>query len=239
VVVEGDFWTATQRNEFTGSLRTPVKPVFITLRVSVEEALRRVQLDPSRRLSRIPEVLRANNAEFALVEATSTDVVIDTTSDPVENVAAKITEALQPAASEVDSLFNDIDCLQIPVPDLEAGLAFYRDALCHSLIWRTEQAAGLRMPGCTAELVLQTDRPELEVNLSVASADTAAAAVACAGGSVLVAPFDISIGRCCVVQDPWGNRLVMLDHRKGRLLTDASGQVQLDEAGRPLTVGGP
>ncbi len=39
-----------------------------------------------------------------------------------------------------------IDALQIPVPDLDIGLAFYRDRLGHELVWRSETAAGLRMP---------------------------------------------------------------------------------------------
>ena len=32
-------------------------------------------------------------------------------------------------------LFRKVDCVRIPVPDLEAGLAFYRDQLGHALIW--------------------------------------------------------------------------------------------------------
>ena len=70
-------------------------------------------------------------------------------------------------------LFQKIDALHVPVPDLEAGLAFYRDQLGHALIWRTATAAGLRLPGTDAELVLQTERPELEANLVVPSADDA------------------------------------------------------------------
>ena len=38
-------------------------------------------------------------------------------------------------------LVRKVDCLQIPVSDLEAGLAFYRDRLGHDLIWRTQSAA--------------------------------------------------------------------------------------------------
>ena len=52
---------------------------------------------------------------------------------------------------------------------------------------------------------------------------------------MLVTPFDIAIGRCAVVQDRWGNRLVLLDHSKGRLLTDATGRVRVDAAGNPET----
>lgn len=124
-----------------------------------------------------------------------------------------------------EPLFRKIDCLQIPVPDLEAGLAFYRDQLGHELIWRTSTAAGLRLTDSDAEIVIQTERPELETNLTVASADAAAAAIVNAGGRVLVQPIDIQIGRCTVVADPWGNRLVLLDTSKGLLLTDERGSV--------------
>jgi catechol 2,3-dioxygenase-like lactoylglutathione lyase family enzyme len=124
-----------------------------------------------------------------------------------------------------EPLFRKIDCLQIPVPDLEAGLAFYRDRLGHALIWRTATAAGLRLPDSNAEIVIQTERRELETNLTVASADAAVVAIEAAGGRVVVPPFDIQIGRCAVVADPWGNRLVLLDTSKGLLVTDASGTV--------------
>ena len=122
-------------------------------------------------------------------------------------------------------LFRKVDCLQLPVPDLDAGLAFYRDRLGHELIWRTKTAAGLRMPDSDAEIVLQTEREEMEVDLLVASADAAAAAIDEAGGRVVVEPFDIQIGRCVVVEDAWGNRLVLLDMSKGRLATDTNGNV--------------
>ncbi len=118
------------------------------------------------------------------------------------------------------ALIRKIDCLQIPVPDLEAGLGFYRDCLGHEVLWRTETAAGLRMPESDAEIVIQTDREELEANLLVASAEEAVRRIVEAGGSVTVQPFDIQIGRCAVVADPWGNRLVLLDMSKGRLVTD-------------------
>ena len=39
-----------------------------------------------------------------------------------------------------DALFRKIDCLQIPVSDLDAALAFYRDRLGHALKWRTADA---------------------------------------------------------------------------------------------------
>lgn len=122
-------------------------------------------------------------------------------------------------------LIQSVDCVQIPVSNLEDALAFYRDRLGHELIWRTDTAAGLRIPDSEAEIVVQTERPELEPNLLVSSADEAAKRFVEAGGSVVVPPFDIPIGRCVIVRDPWGNRLVLLDMMRGRLATDERGYV--------------
>jgi predicted enzyme related to lactoylglutathione lyase len=124
-----------------------------------------------------------------------------------------------------DPLIRKIDCIQIPVPDLEAALAFYRDKLGHELKWRSENGAGLRLADSDAEIVLQTERPELEPNLLVDSADDAVQRFVEAGGSVVRPPFEIQIGRCAVVRDPWGNALVLLDLSKGLLRTDQHGNV--------------
>jgi predicted enzyme related to lactoylglutathione lyase len=124
-----------------------------------------------------------------------------------------------------DPLVTKIDCIQLHVADLQAGLAFYRDRLGHELIWLADRAVGLRLPGGEAEIVLQTERAELEVDLKVRSADAAAVRFQQAGGTVVVPPFDIQIGRAAVVEDPWGNRLVLLDASKGLLITDTDGRV--------------
>ena len=123
------------------------------------------------------------------------------------------------------ALIRKVDCVRLYVPDLEAGLNFYRDRLGHELIWRTETAAGLRLPESDSELVLQTEEQRQEVDLLVDSADEAAVRVEQAGGKVIVSPFDIQIGRCVVLEDPWGNPLVLLDTSKGLLKTDADGNV--------------
>lgn len=122
-------------------------------------------------------------------------------------------------------LIRKVDCVRFYVPDLEDGLAFYRDQLGHELIWRTDVAVGLRLPESDAEIVLQTEHHEPEVNLLVDSADEAAQRIYDLGGNILVPAFDIQIGRCVVVSDPWGNPLVLLDMSKGPLKTDAQKNV--------------
>lgn len=123
------------------------------------------------------------------------------------------------------ALIRKVDCVRLYVPDLEAGLTFYRDQLGHELIWRTKAAVGLRLPESDAELVLQIEDQKQEVDLLVDSADDAARLVEQAGGKLIVPPFDIQIGRCVVVEDPWGNPLVLLDTSEGLLKTDADGNV--------------
>jgi predicted enzyme related to lactoylglutathione lyase len=122
-------------------------------------------------------------------------------------------------------LFQAIDAVTIPVPDLDAGLRFYRDSLGHELRWRNDDIgqAGLAMAGGT-EIVLTT-RQRYEPDWLVASADEAAAAVRAAGGQVVTEPFDIPVGRLAVVADPFGNTLVVLDLSKGHYVTDAAGRV--------------
>jgi predicted enzyme related to lactoylglutathione lyase len=73
--------------------------------------------------------------------------------------------------------------------------------------------------------VLQIERPGIEVNLMVESVEAAVARIVDAGGAVVVPPFDIQIGRCVVVQDPWGTQLILLDASKGLLVTDADGNI--------------
>jgi lactoylglutathione lyase len=125
----------------------------------------------------------------------------------------------------VDPLFRKIDCLSLPVRDLDAALAFYSESLGHELIWRTDEAAGLRLPNSEAELVLHTDDRPMETDIAVASVPDALDAFTAAGGKVIAGPFDIRIGLCAVVADPFDNVLVLLDTSKGLLRVDAEKRV--------------
>jgi catechol 2,3-dioxygenase-like lactoylglutathione lyase family enzyme len=92
-------------------------------------------------------------------------------------------------------LVQNVDCIRLRVSDLDAGLVFYRDRLGHELIWCTDEAAGLRLSDSEAEIVLHAERADLEVDLKVRSAEAAALRFQGAGGTIIVPPFDIQIGR--------------------------------------------
>ena len=131
----------------------------------------------------------------------------------------------------MSALFRKLDCLSMPVDDLDVALAFYRDELGHELIWRDERAAGLRLPESDAELVLHLDPRGAETDLLVDSVPAAVERFVGAGGRVVAGPFEIRIGLCAVLEDPWRNRLVILDASKGQLRTDAAGNVVGTERG--------
>jgi predicted ATPase len=62
--------------------------------------------------------------------------------------------------------FRRVDCLALPVADLDEAIDFYGE-LGHEVLWRTATRAGLRLAESDAELVLQTERPDPETDLSV------------------------------------------------------------------------
>ena len=121
-------------------------------------------------------------------------------------------------------LFVAIDAVVVRVPDLDAGLAFYRDALGHELLWRTETMAGLRLGERGSEMVLSTELGP-ETDLLVDAVDDAVRRLVEAGASVVAQPRDIPVGRVAVVRDPFGNELTLVDLSKGRYETDATGRV--------------
>jgi predicted enzyme related to lactoylglutathione lyase len=123
-------------------------------------------------------------------------------------------------------MFRKIDCLLLRVPDLNAALEFYRNRLGLELSWRRgSESAGLKMQDSDSELVLIEEPGTPETDLLVESVEDACRKFEEAGGTVVERPFDISVGRCAVVKDPWDNSLVLLDLSKGPLRTDGSGNV--------------
>jgi lactoylglutathione lyase len=70
-----------------------------------------------------------------------------------------------------------------------------------------------------------TDERPIETDLLVASVTAAISRFVEAGGKVVAGPFEIRIGLCAMIEDPWQNRLVILDSSKGSLRADAEGNV--------------
>lgn len=126
--------------------------------------------------------------------------------------------------SAKQALFRKIDNHLLRVADLDAAISFYGDKLGHRLLWRSDQAAGFALPETDAELVVHLHIGP-ETDILVGNVDEAFAAILLAGGVAIEPPFDIAIGRCARIRDPFGNELVILDQSKGKLVTDRNGRV--------------
>lgn len=123
-----------------------------------------------------------------------------------------------------EPLLRKVDAVTLAVPDLDAGLDFYIAGLGHELAWRNDDVgqAGLRCPDSDTEIVLSVDLAP-EADWLVASVQSALEAIVAAGGVVVSASRAIPVGHVAVVEDPFGNRLVLVDLGAGRYATDASG----------------
>jgi len=121
-------------------------------------------------------------------------------------------------------LIGGVDAVLVRAPSLDEGLALYRDALGHALLWRTADSARLAMGDGGVELVLATgQRPGSD--LLVESIEEAMRTFEVSGGSVESGQFEIPVGRGVVVADPFGNKLVLLELSKGSYVTDDEGNV--------------
>ena len=120
--------------------------------------------------------------------------------------------------------FRKLDNHLLRVADLDAAIAFYRDQLGHRLLWRSGEAAGFALPETDAELVVHLHIGP-ETDILVRDVEEAYTKFLGAGAKPVQAPFDIAIGRCARVRDPFGNVLAILDQSKGKLVTDSDGRV--------------
>ncbi|WP_433299346.1 VOC family protein [Actinoplanes sp. CA-030573] len=111
-------------------------------------------------------------------------------------------------------MLRKIDCVMVHVDDLTAGIGFYTRTLGLREMWRDGTSAGLGMPETDAEIVLHTF--PLPAGRGVGYlVDDVRAAVAGWGSEVLERPFEIAIGWCAVLGDPFGNPVCILDMTKG------------------------
>ena len=105
----------------------------------------------------------------------------------------------------------------VRVDDLVTAADFYERVFGLRPRWRDEQSLGMGMAESEVEIVLHTmDIPRgREVNYLVDDVREAVEEYQRQGCAVLVEPFEIAIGLCAVVGDPYGNSVCILDMSKG------------------------
>jgi predicted enzyme related to lactoylglutathione lyase len=105
-------------------------------------------------------------------------------------------------------VLKKIDAILINVPSIERGLDFYREQLGLQMVWREEDMAAVRLGD--AEFVLSTRLDPGTVFL-VDSVEHAVTIFENAGGKVVAPPADMPVGKVAVMEDPFGNRLTLVD----------------------------
>src|SRR5262245_53405044 len=111
-------------------------------------------------------------------------------------------------------MLRRIDCVMVPVPDLDAAVSVYERVMGLTVNWRDDVSVGMRMPESDAEVVLNTDGTT-GVHYLVDDVVSAVRQAVDGGCTVIREPFDIVIGKCAVLEDPFGNRVCVLDMTKG------------------------
>jgi predicted enzyme related to lactoylglutathione lyase len=114
-------------------------------------------------------------------------------------------------------MLRKIDCVMVRVPDLVSAAEFYTRVFGLRPLWRDETSVGMGMADTDAEVVLHTmDLPgDRSVHYLVDDVPGAVAVAQRAGCAVREAPFDVVIGMCAVLEDPFGNAVCLLDMSKG------------------------
>ena len=116
-------------------------------------------------------------------------------------------------------MFKKIDCVMIRVDDLAEGEKFYSEVFGLEPLWREAGSVGMGMPETDAEIVLHTSAEiphKVQVHYLVDDVVGAVKIYAEKGCRVVLPPFDVMIGKCAVIEDPFGTTICLLDQTSGR-----------------------
>jgi lactoylglutathione lyase len=122
-------------------------------------------------------------------------------------------------------MFENVDCLRFHVENLEEGIKYYNEKMGLQIAWKMEHAVGFLMNDKKTEIVIQNFDKRVETDVKVQSVIEVVEKVKQSGGRIILGPFDIEIGKCAVIEDPFGNQMTILDMTKGIFITDDKGNV--------------
>jgi lactoylglutathione lyase len=114
------------------------------------------------------------------------------------------------------NVLRKIDCVMVRVANLEAASRFYAQMLGLRPIWHDAVSVGMGMPETDAEVVLHTMElpPDYSVHYLVDNVPASVTAWREAGCLVRSPPFEVAVGWCAVLEDPFGNVVCILDLSK-------------------------
>ncbi|MBV9731247.1 MAG: hypothetical protein JO275_00640 [Verrucomicrobia bacterium] len=125
-------------------------------------------------------------------------------------------------------MFRNVDCVMIRVDSVEVAATYYREVFGLRPNWSDDVSIGLKFPESDTEIVLHNDPnipSPVEVYYLVRDVVDAVKSYTEKGCHLLVAPFDIRIGKCAVLKDPFETRICILDMTKGSRPSNLAGQL--------------
>lgn len=115
-----------------------------------------------------------------------------------------------------------VDAVLLHADDLKAAKKFYGDELGHELRWQNDDTVAFKLGD--SELVISR-KLKPEVDLLVDSVEEAMKRIVDLGGKVILPPEDLPVGKVGIVEDPFGNKLTLVDLSKGTYKTDGDGNI--------------
>jgi predicted enzyme related to lactoylglutathione lyase len=118
----------------------------------------------------------------------------------------------------ISIMLKKIDCVMIKVDDLPAAQEYYTEVFGLNPLWGDDSSIGLGFRDTDTEIVLHTNQDipsQAEVFYLVDNVNAAVTELQNKDCVIIVEPFDISMGKCAVIRDPFGIRLCILDMTKG------------------------
>ena len=119
------------------------------------------------------------------------------------------------------TMLRKIDCIMVKVDDVDKARDFYTRVFGMISAWKdiyTPGAFGLRFPESDTEIVLH-NIPDIPARVDVTYlVDDVVAAVATLkeeGCTIIEPPFDVVMGKCAVIVDPFGTPMTIIDMTKG------------------------
>ena len=120
--------------------------------------------------------------------------------------------------STAPTTLRTIDCIMVKVDDVEKAREFYVRVFGMLPSWRDATSAGLKFSDSEAEIVLHciTEIPSrIDVTYLVDNVVEAVNALVAEGCRIAAPPFEVAIGKCAVIIDPFGTPMTLIDMTKG------------------------
>lgn len=133
----------------------------------------------------------------------------------------------------VMAMFESLDFLYVPAPDIESSVKYYTEVLAGKLLWKIHAygvwVACVQLTKTEPYILLADHIEKKDVMLiyRVANLDDAAKTLRSRGWKQLN-QLEIPPGPCCTFRDPAGNALVIYENQRPSVMAEFMGKIDTD-----------